>query len=51
MWTDGRYFLQARQQLEGSGITLMAIGERGVPSICNICLRCLREVSWDLTGE
>ena len=34
MLTDGRYFLQARQQLEGSGITLMAIGERGVPSIC-----------------
>ena len=40
MWTDGRYFLQARQQLEGSGITLMAIGERGVPSICDAFGKC-----------
>lgn len=33
LWTDGRYFLQAGRQLEGSGIELMKIGEEGVPSI------------------
>ena len=33
LWTDGRYFLQARQQLAGSGITLFRMGEPGVPKI------------------
>ncbi len=33
LWTDGRYFLQASQQLEGTGITLMKMGEEGVPAI------------------
>lgn len=33
LWTDGRYFLQAAQQLEGSGITLMKMGVGGVPDI------------------
>ena len=33
LWTDGRYFLQAAQQLAGSGIELMKIGEEGVPTI------------------
>ncbi len=32
LWTDGRYFLQAAAQLEGSGIELMKSGEPGVPS-------------------
>ncbi|CAM9206189.1 unnamed protein product, partial [Laminaria digitata] len=32
MWTDGRYFLQADQQLR-SGWSLMRIGERGVPTV------------------
>ncbi|MDD4075217.1 MAG: aminopeptidase P family protein [Eubacteriales bacterium] len=32
LWTDGRYFLQAETQLQGSGVTLMRIGERGVPA-------------------
>ena len=31
LWTDGRYFLQASMQLEGSGITLMKMGVEGVP--------------------
>ena len=35
LWTDGRYFLQAAQQLEGSGITLMRMGEPGVPKIAD----------------
>lgn len=33
LWTDGRYFLQAEEQLAGSGITLMKSGEPGVPKI------------------
>ena len=33
LWTDGRYFLQAPKQLEGSGIELMKMGEEGVPAI------------------
>lgn len=33
LWTDGRYFLQAGNELEGSGITLMKMGEPGVPNL------------------
>ena len=33
LWTDGRYFLQAAAQLDGSGITLMKSGEPEVPTI------------------
>lgn len=33
LWTDGRYFLQAAAQLEGSSITLMKAGQPGVPEI------------------
>lgn len=33
LWTDGRYFIQAAAQLEGSTIELMRQGEEGVPTI------------------
>lgn len=33
LWTDGRYFLQAKRQLEGSGITLYRSGQPGVPTV------------------
>ncbi|MCI9126382.1 MAG: aminopeptidase P family protein [Eubacterium sp.] len=33
LWTDGRYFLQANEQLKGSGITLMKMGEKGVLTV------------------
>ena len=33
LWTDGRYFLQAEQQLEGSNVKLMKMGQPGVPTI------------------
>ena len=33
LWTDGRYFLQAGEQLEGTTITLRKMGEPGVPTI------------------
>ena len=33
LWTDGRYFLQAEDELKGSGITLFKMGEKDVPTI------------------
>ena len=33
LWTDGRYFVQAAKQLEGSGFTLQKMGQEGVPSV------------------
>lgn len=33
VWTDGRYFIQAAQELEGSGIVQQKSGEPGVPAI------------------
>ena len=33
LWTDGRYFLQAGNQLAGSGVELMKMGEPGVPTV------------------
>lgn len=33
LWTDGRYFLQAAQQLRGSGIKLFKQGVKGVPGL------------------
>lgn len=33
LWTDGRYFIQAEEQLKDTEITLMKMGEEGVPSI------------------
>ena len=49
LWTDGRYFIQAAKQLEGTGVTLMKMGEEGVPTVeefikenlpMNGCLGC-----------
>ena len=33
LWTDGRYFIQAAQQLEGTSVTLFKMGEPGVPTV------------------
>lgn len=33
LWTDGRYFIQAASQLNGSSIVLFRQGEEGVPTI------------------
>lgn len=32
LWTDGRYFIQAEQELQGSGIELFRMAVRGVPA-------------------
>lgn len=42
LWTDGRYFLQAEQQLVGSGITLFKQGVPGVPTIEEYFARTLQ---------
>ena len=33
LWTDGRYFVQAAAELEGTGVELMKMGEPGVPTL------------------
>lgn len=43
LWTDGRYFIQAAQQLEGSGIELRKMGEPGVPTIMAYLEKTMQE--------
>ncbi len=43
LWTDGRYFIQATSELEGSGIRLYKMGEEGVPNITDYIKDNLRE--------
>lgn len=43
LWTDGRYFLQAEEELAGSGIALMKMGEKNVPTI----VRKIHELSFE----
>lgn len=33
LWTDGRYFIQAEHELEGTGVDLFRMGEDGTPSV------------------
>lgn len=33
LWTDGRYFISAADELDGTGIHLMRMGEPGVPTV------------------
>lgn len=43
LWTDGRYFLQAGEQLRGTGITLMKMGEHGVPKLSDFIKDALHD--------
>ena len=45
LWTDGRYFIQAAAELEGSGIVLMKSGEHDVPTIREYLDRKMQEGS------
>ena len=45
LWTDGRYFIQAARELDGSGITLMKSGESNVPEITKFLQDFLSENS------
>ena len=33
LWTDGRYFIQAEKELEGTGVDLYREMEEGVPTV------------------
>lgn len=33
LWTDGRYFVQAAHEMEGTTVTLMKMGNEGVPEV------------------
>lgn len=45
LWTDSRYFLQAAQQLDGTGIRLMKEGIPGTPSIAEYIISVLPDGS------
>ena len=43
LWTDGRYYLQAGQQLSGSGITLYRASDAGVVTLVDYLLAAVPE--------
>lgn len=43
LWTDGRYFVQAEKELQESGITLMKMGQKDVPTILKFLKDNLKE--------
>ena len=43
LWTDGRYFIQAAIELEGSRINLMKMGEQNVPTLEKFLASKLKE--------
>ena len=45
LWTDGRYFLQAAEQLKNSSIALMRMGQPDVPEIAEYLRDRLKEKS------
>lgn len=52
LFTDGRYFIQAARELSGSDITLMKMGEPGVPEVKDYIKEILKKGrSLALTAE
>ena len=43
LWVDGRYFVQAARQLEGSEIELQKMGVEGVPTLLEYLAAALGE--------
>lgn len=43
LWTDGRYFIQAEKQLEGTPVILFKMGEEGVPAVKEYVSQNLKE--------
>ena len=43
LWTDGRYFIQAEQQLKGSGIQLMKMGTAKTPTLIEFLKQDMKE--------
>lgn len=51
LWTDGRYFIQAARQLEGSEIVLQRMKEPGVPTVTEYLTAAYRpEMFWGWTA-
>ncbi|MBQ0079368.1 MAG: aminopeptidase P family protein [Eubacterium sp.] len=49
LWTDGRYFIQAEAELEGSTITLFKSNEPGVPTIKQFLQNARKDADSPLT--
>lgn len=43
LWTDGRYFIQAESELEGSTVKLFKMGEEDIPSIDEYLAKEMKE--------
>ena len=43
LWTDGRYFISAAAELEGSGIELMKSGEPDVPTVRDFLMQSMKQ--------
>ena len=43
LWTDGRYFIQAENQIKGTGVTLFKMLEPGVPTITEYLRENMKE--------
>lgn len=43
LWTDGRYFIQAERELEGTTVTLFRMLDEGVPTITEFLTRNMKE--------
>lgn len=43
LWTDGRYFIQAERELEGTGVALYRMQEEGVPTITEFLQKNMEE--------
>lgn len=43
LWTDGRYFIQAAAQLKDTTVTLMKMGQEGVPTVNEFILNTLQD--------
>lgn len=43
LWTDGRYFIQAQEQLKGSSVRLFPMGQEGIPAVAEYIERHMPE--------
>ena len=43
LWTDGRYFIQAERELEGTGVTLFRMLDAGVPTVVEFLQQNMKE--------
>ena len=43
LWTDGRYFIQAENELAGTGVTLFRMAEEGIPTLHEFLTENMKE--------